>query len=224
MRLEKIFTASIAAIIITIFAGCLPTQTIIVKFEDLKSDFIALESSLQAGEWAKFDWNTMTITISASGKQPEPITRNKPVAMGSFIVPVTQPVASAQQTDAADKQDIDLKSLRMTDTIVQLMRRRQSRYDAIMNIKRNGSVGEGNRGLLARPTGSSGPALDDDGRKLVEAENTDRGILFDEVLRQRGLGSEKRDLVGEKFAEAQRAMAARGFWVQDADGTWLQVE
>jgi len=144
--------------------------------------------------------------------------------MGSFTLPVTQPVASAQQTDAADKQDIDLKSLRMTDTIVQLMRRRQSRYDTIMNIKRSGSIGEGNRGLLARPTGSNGPVLDEDGRKMVEAENTDRGILFDEVLRQRGLGPEKRELVGEKFAEAQRAMAARGFWVQDADGTWLQVE
>lgn len=53
-------------------SGCanLPSQLIIVRFEDLKevrevkADFQSLEQSLDKGEWATFDKETMTFTIS----------------------------------------------------------------------------------------------------------------------------------------------------------------
>lgn len=211
---KRMITATLVALVVTLVAGCLPTQTIIVKFEDLKSDFLTIEMGLQSGRWAKFDWNTMTITISSGTEQPTA----KPVALGSF------PLPDDDRTALGSDADVDFKTLQMTDTVKQVIRQRQARYEEIMTIKRQGSVGEGNRGYLARPVGSNGPALDAKQTEVVNAENDDRLIFFKEVLRQRGMSEDKIEMVGQKFAEVQRAVAARGFWIQYEDGSWHQVE
>jgi uncharacterized protein YdbL (DUF1318 family) len=204
--------------------GCLPTQTIIVRFEDLKSDFFALESSLQTGDWATFDWNTMTITISSTVTPVSP----RPVALGAFEISQATPVSGTVSprtslASAADQPDIDLKSIETTDTIVQIMRRRQARFVTIQNLKKTGVLGEGNTGMLSSHRDTDFAGLDSDTRKIINDENSDRRALFAEVLRQRQLGVDKMHRVAQTFAQVQRDMAPRGVWVQYDDGAWEQI-
>lgn len=206
-------------IMITIFTfgvistGCLPTQTIIVRFEDLKSDLVALESSLQAGDWATFDWDKMEIIISSHHLQ------SRPVALGSFQISQATPT---QERAAADQPELDLKSIQMSDTIAQLMRRRQARLTTINTMKANGFVGESNVGMVMPPVGA--PAISEEQRETVDGENTDRRILLHEILRQKKLGVDKYDNVARTFAEVQRQVAGRGVWVQFPDNSWEKIK
>lgn len=76
MRGKRFALFTLSCAILSSLTGCLPTQTIIVRFEDLKSDFFALEASLEAGEWIQFDRNTNTVHISST---PAPVEgRRKP--------------------------------------------------------------------------------------------------------------------------------------------------
>lgn len=209
-----LMTALLISMATVLLAGCLPTQTIIVKFEDLKTDFFALESSLTTGEWAKFDWNTMTITISAS--EPGAL----PSALGSFETPRANPSTSSVPVAVSNDPDVDLRSIEKTDTLIQIMRRRQDRFEAVMNLKKAGTLGEGNAGLLAPPPGVN---VSNEARAVLDAENADRLALFHEVLRQRRMGLDKLPRIQQAFAEVQRATAPRGFWIQYDEGNWEQV-
>lgn len=220
LKMKRYACTFVALTTVALLSGCLPTHTIIVKFEDLKSDFLALENSLKQGEWAKFDWENMIITISKDGKFAEPYT------LGAFETTddAARTAVDDKASDDADKIDLDLRSLEMSDTIVQLMRRRQARYNDVMKLKRAALVGESNQGTLTPPPGKSLSELTEEQTEVVRKENTDRGTLFHEVLRQKKLGGDKLGAVAEKFAEVQRAMASRGFWVELRNGTWTQVE
>lgn len=215
VSLAVIFTLSLLAT-----TGCvMPTQTIIVRFEDLKSDLVALESSLQSGDWAKFDWEKMEIIISSSAlRVPE-----KPVALGSFQLSDAR-AGSNQRTAVAEQPDLDLKSIQITDTVAQLMRRRQARLTTINSMKSNGVVGESNFGMLASPNASGLSNLEKEHRDIAEAENADRKMLLMEILRQKNYPSEKFNEVSRTFAEVQRQVASRGVWVQFPDSTWEQVK
>lgn len=229
-RIGSVFSGLLALFCSALFSACLPTQTILVRFEDLKSDFFALESALQSGEWAKFDWKSMTITISSA--RPPSSTR-LPMTMGAFESPrdksgrdrdrSTLLAAGDKSAAIAEQPEIDLRSLAMTDTIVQLMQRRQARFSKVMDMKGTGVVGESNGGLLNPPNGKPMDSLSTDDRAVADAENSDREMLFDEVLRQKGLPADKRYQVAQKFAEVQHAMASKGFWVQMKDGKWSQI-
>lgn len=184
-------------------AACSPAQSfhnILVRFQDLKSDMVALEASLRTGEWP----------ADSLSRQ-----RGGPVALGAFETPA--PKATA------DQPDIDLRSLELTDTIVKVFRRRQGRLPQILKLQGQGTIGEGNLGYLARPTGEPVSSLEEADRKLVESENADRKIFFEEVLRQYKYTPDKIDRVGREFAAVQRAMATKGTWVQEEDGTWRKV-
>jgi len=196
--------------------GCLPTQTIIVRFEDLKSDLVALESSLQAGDWATFDWDKMEIIISSQHLQ------SKPVALGSFQLSQSRGVTPTRERAAADQPELDLKSIQMSDTISKLMRRRQARLTAINAMKANGFVGESNVGMLLPPGGAE--ALATEQRELTDGENVDRRLLLHEILRQKNLGTDKYDNVAKTFAEVQRQVAGRGVWVQYPDNSWEKIK
>lgn len=202
--------------VLTMTAGCVPTQTIIVKFEDLKqlkSDFMALEDQLDNGEWAKFDWNTMTITISSASDGS-----SRPVALGAFQLAQNQPAPGA----AANQQRSKLESIDITDTVQQIMRRRQDRLKGVNDLKKQGTIGEANTGELGVPNGASLLVLSPDDRKLVTEENADRRALFLEILRQRKLDLSNLATIGAAFAEVQVFRGKPGEFFQKTDGSWFQ--
>lgn len=217
---RSFFFAMLISVVAMTTAGCLPTQTIIVRFEDLKSDLVALESSLETNDWAKFDWDKMIITISSKYL---PVSTN-PVALGAFETPrANSHAAKPEPSVAAEQPDLDLKRIEITDTIAQLMRRRQARLQVIKTLKKTAVVGESNVGTLQPPKGGSLLTLEEATRKTITDENSDRKILFLEILRQRGLAADQIDRVARTFAQVQREMADPGVWVQFDDGSWDQI-
>lgn len=202
---------SLAALLTT---GCLPTQTIIVKFADLRSDIFALESSLTGdGEWAKFDWSTMTITIST---RPTP-TSTRPVALGAFQV--------ASTAGAADAGRPDLRAIETSETVVRVMRGRQQRIAQVNDALKREVAGEASNGLLKQPNGASG--FEDFGYRFegvaeagtLNSENDDRNTLFVEIVRQKGYRVED---VAKEFAYVRHTMAATGTWIQAPNGNWMK--
>lgn len=216
------FVLTLTVSVVFLGAGCMPTQTIIVRFEDLKSDMMALESSLYTGDWATFDWDKMEIKISGSEYTPASPgnTTHKPAALGSFEIPRSAtPVPTA-----ADQPDLDLKSIDITDTVKQVMRRRQERFATVTKLKSGGVIGEANIGMVLPPNGGSLLTLSEEDRSTAESENADRAILLREILRQKKLSSEKYDDIARVFADAQRSLAPRGVWVQAPNNAWEKVK
>ncbi len=59
-------------------------------------------------------------------------------------------------------------------------------------------------------------------RKLLDAENRDRGSLYREITSANNLPAERVADVQAIFAEAWLRKAEAGWWVQAADGSWSQ--
>jgi len=201
--------------IAAITAGCLPTQTIIVKFDDLKSDLFAVEKGLQDGAWYKIETDkdgNMVIRLLSKNVSREPS------ALGSFQI--AEAGTTGSQTAPAAADNIDLKSLQYTDTFRQILMRRQNRYDHIVELKKSEVIGESNNGLIALAPNKSSSDLSEESKKLVKDENTDRILMFEEILRQKSLSRDKIDQIAKLFAEVQYSLAAPGMWVQNKDGVW----
>ena len=85
-----------------------------------------------------------------------------------------------------------------------------------------GNVGIGRNGLLTIHT-TDGLDLRSRGEvtRLVNAENTDRQRLYQEIARANGF-PDKADEVQTIFAQSWRDKAANGWYVQQPDGSWQQ--
>lgn len=213
-----IFVAALVIPMLAMTSGCLPTQTIIVKFADLQSDIFALESTLGGGsgdgDWAKFDWNTMTITIS-QGSIPADA---RPVTLGAFQI------SQAATPPPSAAQNIDLKTIQTSETVIQVMRRRQERNSVINDALKRELAGEANNGLLKKPNSESGFddfsfafVADQPPGRPANDENTDRKILCQEIVRQRGYRFEE---VAREFAHVRRVVIPAGVWMQSDLAVW----
>lgn len=207
-RYAFITCLSLAALLTT---GCLPTQTIIVKFADLRQDIFALESTLSGeGEWAKFDWSSMTITISTRPDAPA-----RPVALGAFQVGAVP----------ADAGRPDLRAIETSDTVVRVMRGRQARISQVNDALKREVAGEANNGILKQPNSASGfedfayrfSAGDEAG--TLNLENDDRNTLFVEIVRQKGYRVED---VAREFAYVRHTMVATGTYIQAPNNNWMK--
>ncbi len=91
--------------------------------------------------------------------------------------------------------------------------RMRERVSAIDALKRDGAVGENNRGHLEvrQPTG--------DAAEIVAAENADRQVVFADTAAGRGGSAEA---VGRIFARQIAAASAPGIWLQRESGEWYR--
>ncbi len=89
----------------------------------------------------------------------------------------------------------------------------KERLPKILELKAEGIIGETNRGYLD----FVGPQrkMED----LVEAENRDRRIVYEEIARRENTTVEK---VGKRRAIQLRELAAPGHYVQDDAGNWYR--
>jgi len=108
--------------------------------------------------------------------------------------------------------DYDFK--KMTPQIEQALKNRQARYYQLQGFKREGLVGENNKGYV---TGLKSDAAAD---TLVTAENKDRRVLYEALAEQNMLGSTGLLEVQKAFAEVQQEKADPGDMVQSASGGW----
>lgn len=171
---------------------------IVVRFEDLRQDIFMMELAVENKQWAEFDWNTMTVTISGR------LIDARPALVGGGSP--------------------DMRSIRRTPVIDEINLRRQSRSDTLAAFRRRGSVGEGNDGLLQlRPGGAALSAADSE---VLAGENADRRSLFAEFKRQYDAMEQPATIeeIGHVFAAARRGILKPGEWYVDEEGNWKRVE
>ncbi len=155
---------------------------------------------------------------SGNGKQPVlPTPEETPVEKKSeqqgFRIDFIRPA------EAAEKLDINVS----TSTIRGLKQSMKRRYPQLINAYQKGFFGEGADGLLHLRQKSQLP-LKKRARltNLVNAENSDRQALYEEIVRANRLGADAVPKVAAVFARTFREKAKNGWWVQDAGGNWLQ--
>ncbi len=108
--------------------------------------------------------------------------------------------------------DYDFKEL--TPEIKKALSNRQTRYAQIQALKREGVIGENNKGYV------SDLKKDTTSTTLTAAENRDRRIIYENLAIQNKLGSTGLLEVQRAFAEVQRDKAGAGDMVQTPSGDW----
>jgi uncharacterized protein YdbL (DUF1318 family) len=100
------------------------------------------------------------------------------------------------------------------DSKEELRQRFKDRYPEIQKLKTDGVVGETFEGYL-EPPGS----IDDDARKLMDEENSDRRKLYQIIADEEGTTPE---VVARRNAERNFRRAKPGEYLKGEDGKWYQ--
>lgn len=103
----------------------------------------------------------------------------------------------------------------MTPEVSQALDNRRDRYDKLAEFKKSGVVGENNRGYVEVLSSNA------EAQALVEAENRDRKVIYETIIRQNGLTGAL-ETIEKIFAEEQRGRAASGDMIQAEDGRWIK--
>ena len=90
----------------------------------------------------------------------------------------------------------------------------KARKPAIEALWAAGKIGENNQGFV-----EARAALNSEEKKLVQAENADRKIVYRAIARSAQTTPEK---VGVQRAAQISQRAAKGLWLQDAEGNWYR--
>lgn len=93
--------------------------------------------------------------------------------------------------------------------------RMEQRLGDVASLKKSGVAGEDNRGYLSVRGKAS--AAD---QAVVKAENADRKKVYQSIAKRNKVSVES---VGKKRAGQVRKSAAKGTWVQMADGKWRKA-
>ena len=88
------------------------------------------------------------------------------------------------------------------------------RKPAIDGMKNRGAVGENNRGFLAFRG-----HVNEQERRIVEEENTDRRTVYTRIAQRHGVPVET---VGKRRALKIAQIASPGHWLQDPKGNWYR--
>ncbi len=88
-----------------------------------------------------------------------------------------------------------------------------ARIPAINALKKEGAVGENNKGFLEF-RGKKQPQKD-----LVNAENRDRKKVYQAIGKKQGASA---TLVGQRRAKTIAAKSKAGHWLQRSDGGWYK--
>lgn len=107
----------------------------------------------------------------------------------------------------------DIKN--MTPEIKQAITGRQDRYDALQKLKAAGFVGEDNKGYVSILKPGAGDSM-------VNAENADRKLIYNAIVKQNNLGPDGLGVVQKAFAEIRRDKALAGEYFQTYSGEWLK--
>lgn len=99
----------------------------------------------------------------------------------------------------------------MTPQVKSALDGRKSRFEQLESFKAAGKVGEDNKGYVV--------AFEDDAKSVVNAENSDRKVVYQTIADQNGLGGEIAT-IEKVFAQVQHDKAQAGYKIQLEDGSW----
>lgn len=110
-----------------------------------------------------------------------------------------------------------------TPAIRKLIDNMKARNLGIMNYKDKGAIGESYDGMLIIRTmkGLSGEEMRTI-KRLLRAENTDRGKLYEELAKANEITLSEIGKIKTVFAKTRKSKAKRGHWSLDEKGKWTQ--
>lgn len=95
----------------------------------------------------------------------------------------------------------------------EIKNRMKARLSAIADLKKQGVIGEDNRGYL-QFVGNTKTQQD-----VIDAENADRKLVYEAIAKNQGSTA---DVVGKRRALKIAQKAAPGEWLQDTNGKWYE--
>ncbi len=108
--------------------------------------------------------------------------------------------------------------LKKTPDVQNVLNHRKARVRELQALKAKGLIGENNKGFITILK----PSIQSKEKKLVEAENHDRKLIYNTVVAQNHLGSEGLAKVEKEFAKTHRDRTKQGNLIQDSSGKWAQ--
>ena len=102
----------------------------------------------------------------------------------------------------------------MTPAVEAALESRRNRFDQLAEFKAKGVIGENNQGYVEFLSG------DDAAKILVDAENSNRRIIYQTIAEQNGL-KDAIATIEKVFAQVQRDKAQSGERIQTEDGQWV---
>jgi len=106
-----------------------------------------------------------------------------------------------------------VNSLNAAEDLNAVRARMEQRMPSIDALKKDGAIGENNRGQL-EVRGGGGNAS-----SVVSAENRDREIVYAEIAKKNNTSAEQ---VGRARARRIAASSAAGVWLQRENGEWYR--
>ena len=103
----------------------------------------------------------------------------------------------------------------MTKEVQAALDARRARYDTLKSFKKQGIVGENNKGYVQVLESNA------EASKLVDQENKDRKVIYQTIAEQNNLQGQSEAIEGV-FAQVQNDKAESGEMVQKSDGTWVK--
>jgi uncharacterized protein YdbL (DUF1318 family) len=227
MKLRKWFTSFNSALWITallILTGCaVITVNVYFPEKDINQAYSTLEDELLK-----------------SGKKaaPAPETPAKPAdpANKQSSLPLLYqliPAANAQDLRKEDEEGLSadlVQKIKANPDVVQAYKNMGERMDEIDKLRTDGTLGEGNNGLVLLRVDAD--ALEKKTIKLIRDENKDRETIMNgmaKAMREvRNLPENDENKkttqkqATEQFAKLRVQKAKTGWWLQDADGKWYQ--
>lgn len=113
----------------------------------------------------------------------------------------------------------------MTPAVKKAIADRGARLDRLEELMAKGCIGETNQGYVEYrpcPACESGSQLTGEIEKLVQGENRDRQTIYQAIVEQNNLGSDKLSVVEKVFSQVQHKNAPPGTFVQLGDGAWVK--
>ncbi len=157
------------------------------------------------------------------GKKDQPAPPEKGSRPQSFINQLFKFALTVISPADALAQEADINVT--TPAIRALKESIKERAGALQSYLDKGNVGIAGNGLLivrsVEDAGLKDKALL---KRLVDAENTDRNNLYNEIAKANKFPPEKVKEIGEIFAISWISQAKKGWWIQDASGKWSMKE
>ncbi len=99
----------------------------------------------------------------------------------------------------------------------------EARFGQLSPYYNGGNIGINNRGYLEiRDQGGLDVGAVGSLRGLVDADNSDRGRLYQEIASANGLGPDTIPQIEKLFAQSWQNQAGPGWWIQAGNGSWVK--
>ena len=197
--------AGTLALIVTVIAACVPV-TVNITFPQEKLD----DAASQIVNMSRPPGNTPSAPESPPSIVPKP---------GSSLERWLAPLGP-REAAAAESPIVVAQALK-TDTPEQrrIAASQNQRLGALQQSMARGCIGENNQGLVEA---RSGQGCSGEVARLIGDENRDRQAALETLMRENGIPASDAGRLRKSFAQAYRAKAPGGAWIQTDRGDWVK--